>query len=139
VDFMILNVDLASEVPIYQQLRDRIVEAIAEGVLTEGSSLPATRALAADFGINFHTVNKAYDLLRQQGLIRLNRKTGAVVTPTVADSPFRAEWTARARTVLAEAVAKGLPADEVLKTCRSVLDSFATTQPEDTPCLLPSP
>jgi DNA-binding transcriptional regulator YhcF (GntR family) len=133
VDFMILNVDLASEVPIYQQLRDRIVEAIAEGVLTEGSSLPATRTLAADFGINFHTVNKAYDLLRQQGLIRLTRKTGAVVTPTVADPPFRAEWIARARTLLAEAVAKGLPADEVLQTCQSVLDSFDTTQPEDTP------
>jgi GntR family transcriptional regulator len=133
VDFMILNVDLASEVPIYQQLRDRIVEGIAEGVLTEGSSLPAIRALAADFGINFHTVNKAYDLLRQQGLIRLNRKTGAVVTPTVADSPFRAEWTARARTLLAEAVAKGVPADEVLETCRSVLDSFGATQSEDTP------
>lgn len=130
---MILNVDLASEVPIYQQLRDRIVEAIADGVLTEGSPLPATRALAADFGINFHTVNKGYDLLRQQGLIRLNRKTGAVVSPTVADSPFRAEWTARARTLLAEAVARGLSADEVLTTCRSVLDSFDTTQPEDTP------
>jgi GntR family transcriptional regulator len=130
---MILNVDLASEVPIYQQLRDQIVEAIAEGVLAEGSSLPATRTLAADFGINFHTVNKAYDLLRRQGLIRLNRKTGAVVTPTVADPPFAAEWTVRARTLLAEALARGLPADEVLKTCRSVLDSFGTTQPEDTP------
>lgn len=130
---MILNVDLASEVPIYQQLRDRIVEAIAEGVLAEGSTLPATRTLAADFGINFHTVNKAYDLLRQQGLIRLNRKSGAVVTPTVADPPFPAEWSARARTLLAEAVARGLPADEVLKTCRSVLDSFGTTKPEGTP------
>ena len=130
---MILNVDLTSEVPLYQQLRDRIVEAIADGVLAEGSSLPPIRALAADFGINFHTVNKAYDLLRQQGLIRLNRKTGAVVTTTVADQPFRAEWTARARTLLAEAVAKGLPPDEVLKACRSVLDSFATSQPEDTP------
>jgi len=130
---VILNVDLASEVPIYQQLRDRIVEAIADGVLTEGSALPATRALAADFGINFHTVNKAYDLLRQQGLIRLNRKTGAVVTPTVADCPFRAQWTARARTLLAEAVAKGLSADEVLTTCRSVLESFAPPQPQDTP------
>ena len=130
---MILNVDLSSEVPIYQQLRDQIVEAIADGVLTEGSSLPATRALAADFAINFHTVNKAYDLLRQQGLIRLNRKTGAVVTPTAADTSFRAEWTTRARTLLAEAVAKGLPANEVLTTCRSVLDSFGTTQPKDTP------
>jgi DNA-binding transcriptional regulator YhcF (GntR family) len=130
---MILNVDLASEVPIYQQLRDRIVEAIAEGVLVEGSSLPATRTLAADFGINFHTVNKAYDLLRQQGLIRLNRKTGAVVTATIADPPFHEEWTARARTLLAEAVAKGLTADEVLKACRSTLDSFGTAQPKDTP------
>jgi DNA-binding transcriptional regulator YhcF (GntR family) len=128
---MILNVDLASDVPIYQQLRDRITEAIADGVLTEGSPLPATRTLAADSGINFHTVNKAYDLLRQQGLIRLNRKAGAVVTSAVADSPFRAEWTARARTLLAEAVARGLPASEVLETCRSLLDSFGAAQPED--------
>jgi DNA-binding transcriptional regulator YhcF (GntR family) len=133
VNPLILNVDLASEVPIYQQIRDQIVEAIADGVLTEGSSLPATRALAADFGINFHTVNKAYDLLRQQGLIRLNRGTGAVVTVTAADSSFHSEWTARARTLLAEAVAKGATADEVLANCRSVLDSFGTTQPEDTP------
>jgi DNA-binding transcriptional regulator YhcF (GntR family) len=125
---VIINLDLASEVPIYQQLRDRIVEAIADGVLTEGSSLPSTRALAADFGINFHTVNKAYDLLRQQGLIQLNRKAGAVVTPSASDSSFRAEWTARARTLLAEAVARGLSVDEVLTTCRSVLDSFATTR-----------
>ena len=129
---MILNLDLASDVPIYQQLRDRIVEAIADGELAEGSSLPTTRALAADFGINFHTVNKAYDLLRQQGLLRLNRKTGAVVTATPADGPFREDWTARARTLMAEAVARGLSADEVVATCRSVLDSFPTAQREDT-------
>ena len=129
---MILNVDLSGEVPIYQQLRDQIVEAIAEGVLIEGSALPATRTLAADFGINFHTVNKAYDLLRQEGLIRLNRKTGAVVTRTVAAPPFPSEWTAKARTLLAEAIARGLPADEVLTTCRSLLDSFVTPR-EDTP------
>lgn len=130
---MILTVDLDSEVPIYQQLRDQIVEAIAEGVLTEGSSLPSTRALAADFGINFHTVNKAYDLLRQQGLIRLNRKTGAVVALTDAGTPFLAEWTARARTLLAEAVARGVPAEEVLTTCRAVLDSFGSAPPEEMP------
>jgi GntR family transcriptional regulator len=56
-----------------------------------------------------------------------------VVTSSVADSPFRAEWTARARTLLAEAVAKGLPADGVLKTCESVLNSFGTDPSEDTP------
>ena len=130
---MILNIDLAGEVPIYQQLRDQIVEAIAGGVLAEGSPLPTTRALAADAGINFHTVNKAYDLLRRQGLIRLNRKTGAVVIATAADAAFRAEWRAKARTLLAEAVARGMPAEEVLATCQSTLDSFGIVEPEGTP------
>lgn len=130
---MILTVDVTSEVPIYQQLRDRIVEAIAAGEAPEGSSLPATRTLASDFGINFHTVNKAYGLLREQGLIRLNRKTGAVVIASTAPAAFRTQWTAKARTLLAEAVARGLSTDEVLTICRSVLDSFADSRPEDTP------
>ena len=121
---MIISLDLSSEVPIYQQLRDRIVEGIAEGRLPEGESLPSTRQLAADFGINFHTVNKAYDLLRQQGFVRLNRKTGAVVGPTGSDEAFVADWTARARTLLAEAVAKGVPEGDVLATCQAVLAGF---------------
>lgn len=124
---MILMVDLSSDVPIYLQLRDRVVEAIAAGELREGSSLPSTRALASDAGINFHTANKAYELLRQEGLIRLNRKTGAVVTTATADAAARAAWTARLRTLLAEAVAKGLTDDEIDSAYRSVLASFQTT------------
>lgn len=128
---LILNVDLAAEVPIYQQIRDQIVEAIAHGALTEGSTLPPTRTLAADFGINFHTVNKAYDLLRQEGLIRLSRKTGAVVTASAAEQLLPSDWAARARTLLAEAVARGVPADQVLQTCQALLASFGQPQQED--------
>ncbi|MFP3578901.1 MULTISPECIES: GntR family transcriptional regulator [unclassified Arthrobacter] len=128
---MILTVDLDNEVPIYQQLRDQVVEAIAVGELRPGSPLPATRALAADSGINFHTVNKAYDLLRREGLIRLNRKTGAVVTVPDPHPSFPADWAARAKTLLAEAVAKGMPTEELLATCRSVIDSFANNELED--------
>jgi DNA-binding transcriptional regulator YhcF (GntR family) len=129
---LILNVDLAADVPLYQQIRDQIVEAIAHGALTEGSPLPPTRTLAADFGINFHTVNKAYDLLRQEGLIRLSRGTGAVVTAAATDQLLASDWTARARTLLAEAVARGMPADEVLQACRTLLDSFDAGDQEDT-------
>jgi GntR family transcriptional regulator len=121
---VLISLDLSGDVPIYQQLRDRIVEGIAAGTLADGESLPSTRQLAADFGINFHTVNKAYDLLRQQGFVRLNRKSGAVVGPAAADDAFAAGWSGRARTLLAEAVAKGLPADEVLATCRALLAGF---------------
>ncbi|MQA11141.1 MAG: GntR family transcriptional regulator [Pseudonocardiaceae bacterium] len=125
---MILGVDLASEVPLYQQLRDRVVEAIASGILPAGSSLPTTRQLASDFGINFHTVNKAYDLLRQQGLLRLTRKTGATVLRDAHTGPpppdFLSGWRSRARTLLAEAVAHGVSEAELLETCESVLATF---------------
>ncbi|MEV6868440.1 GntR family transcriptional regulator [Streptosporangium subroseum] len=127
---MQLTLDLDSEVPIYQQIRDRIVEAIAGGVLATGAPLPSTRQLGVDLAINFHTVNKAYDLLRQQGFIRINRKSGAVVrrdplsgTPEAA---FPDEWQSRLRTLLAEAVAQGLHPQEVQQRVSTVLDSFAT-------------
>ncbi|WP_340681710.1 GntR family transcriptional regulator [Amycolatopsis coloradensis] len=128
---MLLTLDLDSEVPIYQQIRDRIVEAVADGVLAEGSALPSTRQLGADLGINFHTVNKAYDLLRTQGFIRINRKTGAVVRRDASSGPaedgYADEWQDRLRTLLAEAVALGLGPREVTSRCESVLDSFAVS------------
>ncbi|MEU8412564.1 GntR family transcriptional regulator [Amycolatopsis japonica] len=128
---MLLTLDLDSEVPIYQQIRDRIVEAVADGTLAEGSALPSTRQLGADLAINFHTVNKAYDLLRTQGFIRINRKTGAVVrrdaTSGPAEDGYVDEWQERLRTLLAEAVALGVGPREVTSRCETVLDSFAVS------------
>src|ERR1700689_1416736 len=84
---MLLSVEPDGPVPIYQQIRDRIVEAIAGGRQPAGSGLPSTRQLAVDLGVNFHTVNKSYDLLRQEGLLRLNRKSGAVVQRDAGTGP----------------------------------------------------
>ncbi|TDD02409.1 GntR family transcriptional regulator [Nonomuraea deserti] len=125
---MNLHIDLDSEVPIYQQIRDRIVEAIAAGEAVEGDPLPSTRQLAADFGINFHTVNKAYDLLKREGVIRVNRKSGAVIRRDPSSGPpepgFVAGWDERARVLLAEATVHGLDRDEVLRRCQAVLSEF---------------
>ena len=125
---MLLSVEVDAAVPFYQQLRDRIVEAIASRELRSGGSLPATRQLAADLGIHLHTVNKAYDLLRQEGLIRLGRRTGAVVSRDPTSGPPEAaaiaQWEGRARTLLAEAVAKGLSPPETLRRCQTILDNF---------------
>jgi GntR family transcriptional regulator len=131
---MLLTVDLASDVPIYQQIRDRIVEAIAAGRIAAGSPLPTTRQLAVDLGVNFHTVNKAYDLLRQEGLLRLNRKTGAVIHRDARSGPpdtgYPGDWQARLHTLLAEAVAHGLSDTEVLDACGRVFATFATEKGE---------
>jgi GntR family transcriptional regulator len=130
---MIVSLEVGGDVPLYQQLRDRIMEAIADGRLTAGDSLPATRQLAADLGINMHTVNKAYDLLRREGLIRLARRTGAVVVRDPSSGPPPAdvtdEWEGRARTLLAEAVAKGLDPEDVTRRVQRILARLPAGSP----------
>jgi GntR family transcriptional regulator len=125
---MLLSIEPDGPVPIYQQIRDRIVEAIAGGRQPAGSGLPSTRQLAVDLGVNFHTVNKSYDLLRQEGLLRLSRKSGAVVQRDPGSGPPRPEWaqdwTARLRTLLAEAAAQGLPADDIIRQCQQAVAGF---------------
>lgn len=129
---MHLTLDLDSETPIYQQIRDRVVEAVARGEAREGDPLPSTRQLAADAGINFHTVNKAYDLLRQQGIIRINRKSGAVIRRDPhwgpPDPTFLPGWEERMRVLLAEATVQGLDGAEVLRRCQAILSGFPTVE-----------
>lgn len=76
---MILTLNFSSEIPIYQQIRNSFVLAIAEGVLVNGERLPTVRALAQEAGVNAMTVNKAYQLLKQEGYIVTDRRNGAVV------------------------------------------------------------
>jgi GntR family transcriptional regulator len=125
---MLLSIEPDGPVPIYQQIRDRIVEAIADGRQPVGSALPSTRQLAVDLGVNFHTVNKAYDRLRQEGLLRLGRGSGAVVRRDASSGPadpgWAEDWTARLRTLLAEAAAQGLPATDIELGCQAATAGF---------------
>jgi GntR family transcriptional regulator len=125
---MLLSIEPDSPVPIYQQIRDQIVEAIARGQQPAGSALPPIRQLAVDLGVNFHTVNKGYDLLRQEGLLRLGRKSGAVVRRDASSGPpdpgWARDWTGRLRTLLAEAAAQGMPATDIVGECQATLADF---------------
>jgi GntR family transcriptional regulator len=126
---MFLTIEPDGPVPIYQQIRDRIVEAIAGGRQPAGSGLPSTRQLAVDLGVNFHTVNKSYDLLRREGLLRINRKSGAVVQRDAGSGPpsqhWAQDWAGRLETLLAEAAAQGMPADEIIASSRAAVAAFA--------------
>ena len=126
---MQIEIDPLSEVPLYQQLRDRVVEAIAEGRLLPGDQLTSVRQLAAAFGINVATVSKGYELLRSEGLIRINQKSGSVVARSPESSPasaeFVADWVARLRTLLAEASAQGVPSDQLVHLAQQGVEEFA--------------
>ena len=105
------------------------MEAIARGQQPAGSALPPIRQLGVDLGVNFHTVNKGYDLLRQEGLLRLGRKSGAVVRRDASSGPpdpgWAQDWTGRLRTLLAEAAAQGMPATDLLRECQDAVADFA--------------
>ncbi|MCR5628494.1 MULTISPECIES: GntR family transcriptional regulator [Eubacterium] len=76
---MIIRIDDYSDVPIYQQIRNEIINGISSGKLKPGEQLPTVRALALEIGINSMTVSKAYQLLKQEGYILTDRKKGAVI------------------------------------------------------------
>ena len=76
---MYLEIDFKSDEAFYVQLYHQIIIGIATSRLQEGDTLPSVRQLADEVGINMHTVNKAYSLLKQEGYIRLDRRYGAVI------------------------------------------------------------
>lgn len=76
---MVILVDQASSEPIYLQIRSQIIAAIASGELEVGDGLPSVRSLAADLGVNLHTVNKAYAVLRDEGYLLMRGRAGAIV------------------------------------------------------------
>lgn len=76
---MMIEIDFNSDEAIYVQLSNQIIMGIAMDTIREGDSLPSVRQLAENIGINMHTVNKAYSVLRQQGFITLDRRRGAII------------------------------------------------------------
>ena len=76
---MLIEIDFNSEEALYVQLQNQIIMGIAMDLIKEGDALPSVRQLADTVGINMHTVNKAYTVLKQEGFIRLDRRKGAVI------------------------------------------------------------
>lgn len=78
---MIITVDRGDALPLYEQLRRQIIAGVARGELAPGDALPSVRTLAQDLGINLHTVNKAYAMLRDEGHVVMRRGSGAMIAP----------------------------------------------------------
>ena len=77
---MLIEIDFNSDEAIYVQLCNQIIMGIATDQLKIGETLPSVRQLADTVGINMHTVNKAYSVLRQEGFVTIDRRKGAVIS-----------------------------------------------------------
>ncbi|WP_105301223.1 GntR family transcriptional regulator [Anaerococcus marasmi] len=89
---MFLEIDFASDQPIYEQIRRGIIKSLSQNDLEFGETLPSVRQLASDIGVNLHTVNKAYKMLEEDGIIVMDRRFGSKIvdkTPDISESQKR--------------------------------------------------
>ena len=110
---MILNFDFHSDVPIFMQIRNQIVIGIAEGKLKPGEQLPTIRALADESGINMMTVSKAYQILKQEGYITTDRRSGARVA-LKDDKAINEKTMQQLRLAVSELRLSGMKEEEIL-------------------------
>ena len=82
---MFLEIDFASEKPIYEQIRRGIIKSLSQNDLQYGETLPSVRQLASDIGVNLHTVNKAYKMLEEDGIIVMDRRFGSKIVDKTKD------------------------------------------------------
>ncbi|RDW17451.1 GntR family transcriptional regulator [Oceanobacillus chungangensis] len=124
---MFLNINLESSEPIYIQLQHQIIEGIAKGRISPGDPLPSVRSLASDIGINLHTVNKVYQLLKQDGYILIHRQKGVVINPEgppKADEEYKQSLRANIRPLIAASICRGIEEEEFLQICKELFNEF---------------
>jgi GntR family transcriptional regulator len=107
------------DLPIYRQLRDRVVAMILEGVLEDGDALPSVRNVAAEYRLNPLTVLKGYQELVDEGLVEKKRGRGMFVTDGARTQLLKDErqrFIEKEWPVVAATIDRlGLSAEELLK------------------------
>lgn len=121
---MLIKIDFNSEEAIYMQLRNQIILGIAMAELREGDSLPSVRQLAEEIGINMHTVNKAYALLRQEGFVTMDRRSGAVIALDVNKMETLLDMKRQLRVVLAQGRCKNVTKEDVYELVDEIFAEY---------------
>ena len=121
---MILEIDFNSDEAIYIQLCNQIIMGIATSVIHEGDSLPSVRRLADTIGVNMHTVNKAYSVLKREGYISLDKRRGAVISLDIDKLEELQVMKRQLQIVLARGCCKNISRQEVHELVDEIFDDY---------------
>jgi GntR family transcriptional regulator len=114
---MLIVIDERSPDPLFHQIASQIRRAIADGKVETGQRLPAARELAESLAVTLHTVLRAFNELRVEGLVEMRRGRGV----TVLDSKPQANLRHSAQVLAREARRQGLSRNELLKLVKEYL------------------
>lgn len=109
---MVIEIDFNSDEALYMQLHNQIIIGIATSEICEGDVLPSVRQLAEDIGINMHTVNKAYTVLKQEGFVKVDRRRGAVIALDIDKLQAMEEMKHDLKVILAKGRLKNISREE---------------------------
>ena len=121
---MIIEINFNSDEAIYVQLTNQIIMGIATSRLKDGDALPSVRQLADTIGINMHTVNKAYALLRQEGFVSIDRRRGAVICVDADKVKALEEMKEKLTVALARGSCKNVTRQEVHQLIDEIFDEY---------------
>ena len=121
---MLIEIDFNSNEAIYVQLQNQIIMGIATDAIREGDTLPSVRQLADTVGINMHTVNKAYSILRQEGFIQLDRRRGAVVAIDADKAQAMLKLREKLAILLAMGCCKNISREDVHALVDEIFDEY---------------
>lgn len=121
-----IDIDFNSDEALYIQLCNQIIRGIAMEQIHEGEVLPSVRQLADVIGINMHTVNKAYAVLKQEGFIKLDRRRGAVISLDVDKYQAIQELRENLNIVLTRALCKNVTRDDVHQLVDEIFDRYTS-------------
>ena len=125
---MLLYIHFDEEMPIYQQIKNQIVMAIANGNLKTGEKLPPIRNLADEIGVNMMTVSKAYQLLKAEGYIITDRRSGATVSHKQnAEKKLDKKGEEMLKMIAAEAILAGMDEQAFLDICGKLYEEVSGT------------
>ena len=102
----------------------QIIMGIATSVIHEGDSLPSVRQLADTIGVNMHTVNKAYSVLKREGYISLDKRRGAVIALDIDKMEQLEEMRRELKIVLARGCCKNISRREVHDLVDEIFDDY---------------
>lgn len=121
---MYIEIDFNSDEALYLQLCNQIIMGIATDQFREGDSLPSVRQLADTIGINMHTVNKAYTVLKQEGYVKVDRRRGAVIAVDVDRLRTLEELKKELQVILAKSSCKNISKDEIHELIEEIYEDY---------------
>lgn len=121
---MIIQIDFNSDEALYLQLCNQIIMGIATSQFQEGDSLPSVRQLADSIGINMHTVNKAYTVLKQEGYVKVDRRRGAVIAIDIDRMQTLSELKKELQVILAKSTCKNITRDEIHQLIDEIYEDY---------------